>query len=148
MKNRIALHWIDNQWIDNNNYKESINPATGEVIGRYSDGGKHEATIAINAAKKAFKDSEWKINRQLRYKVINQLADQFELYHNRLVEALMLENGKVRNESEFECRLVAPKLRFYAALALTEYGRALETKPGSFSMVLSDPIGVAGIALV
>ena len=57
----------------------------------------------------------------------------------------MLENGKVRNESEFECRLVAPKLRFYAALALTEYGRALETKPGSFSMVLSEPIGVAGI---
>ena len=145
MKNRIALHWINNQWIDNNNYKESINPATGEVIARYSDGGKLEATIAINAAKKAFKDSEWKINRQLRYKVINQLADQFELYHNRLVEALMLENGKVRNESEFECRLVAPKLRFYAALALTEYGRALETKPGSFSMVLSDPIGVAGI---
>jgi betaine-aldehyde dehydrogenase len=41
--------------------------------------------------------------------------------------------------------MAAPKFRFYAALTLTEYGRALETKPGSFSMVLSEPIGVAGI---
>ncbi len=30
-------------------------------------------------------------------------------------------------------------------LLLTENGRALETKPGSFSMVLNEPIGVAGI---
>lgn len=145
MNNKVALNWINSQWVDNKNYKESFNPATGEVIGKYADGGKQEAIASIAAAKKAFKDSEWKSNRQLRYKVINQIADQFELYHDPLVEALMLENGKVRSESEFECSLVAPKLRFYAALALTEYGRGLEAKPGSFSMVLSEPIGVAGI---
>ena len=136
MKNKIALNWINNKWADNKNYKESFNPATGEVIGKYADGGKQEAMAAITAAKNAFKNSEWKSNRQLRYKIINQLADQFELYHDRLVEMLMLENGKVRSEAEFECGLVAPKLRFYAASALTQYGRALETKPGSFSMVL------------
>jgi betaine-aldehyde dehydrogenase len=145
MKNKIAFNWINSQWADNKKYKESFNPATGEVIGKYADGGKQEAAVAITAAKKAFKDSEWKTNRQLRYKVINQLADQFELYHERLVETLMLENGKVRNEAEFECGLSAPKFRFYAASVLTEYGRALETKHGSFSMVLAGPIGVAGI---
>ncbi|HEX6191014.1 MAG TPA: aldehyde dehydrogenase family protein [Chitinophagaceae bacterium] len=145
MKNRIALNWINNQWIDNKNYKNSFNPANGELIGIYADGGKQEAMAAITAAKKAFADRGWKNNRQLRFKVINQLADQFELYHDRLVEMLMLENGKVRKEAEFECGFVAAKLRFYAALALTDYGRALETKPGSFSMLLSEPIGVAGI---
>jgi betaine-aldehyde dehydrogenase len=145
MNNKVALNWINNRWVDNKNYKESFNPATGEVIGTYADGGKPEALAAIAAAKQAFKDSEWKSNRHLRYKVINQLADQFDLYHDRLVETLMLENGKVRNEAEFEVNLSAPKLRFYAALALTEYGRALETKSGSFSMVLGEPLGVAGI---
>ena len=145
MNNKIALNWINSQWVDTKNHKESFNPATGEVIGRYADSGKQEGVAAIAAAKKAFKDSEWKSNRQLRYKVINQLADQFEVYHHRLVKILMLENGKVKSEAEFEVGLVAPKLRFYAALSLTEYGRALETKPGSFSMVLSAPIGVAGI---
>jgi betaine-aldehyde dehydrogenase len=145
MNNKIALNWINSQWADNKKHKESFNPATGEVIGKYADGGKQEAVAAIEAAKNAFNQSPWKSNRQLRYKIINQLADQFEVFHDRLVEALMLENGKIRNEAEFEIGLVAPKLRFYAALTLTDYGRALETKPGSFSMVLGEPIGVAGI---
>jgi betaine-aldehyde dehydrogenase len=145
MKKKIALNWINNQWADNKNYKESFDPATGQVIGKYADGGKQEATAAIAAAKKAFKDSEWRSNRQLRYKVLNQLADQFELHHESLVEALMLETGKVRREAEFEVGFAAPKFRFYAALTLAEYGRALETKPGSFSMALNEPIGVAGI---
>src|SRR5215207_6689924 len=145
MNNKIALSWINNHWVDNKIYKESFNPANGEVIGMYADGGKQEAVAAIAAAKKAFKDSEWRTNRQLRYKVLNQLADQFELFHDRLVQMLMLENGKVRSEAELEFGFVAPKLRFYAALSLTEYGRALETRPGSFSMLLMEPIGVAGI---
>src|SRR5215203_62509 len=116
MNNKIALSWINNHWVDNKIYKESFNPANGEVIGMYADGGKEEAVAAIAAAKKAFKDSEWRTNRQLRYKVINQLADQFELFHDRLVQMLMLENGKVRSEAELEFGFVAPKLRFYAGL--------------------------------
>ncbi|HKB44475.1 MAG TPA: aldehyde dehydrogenase family protein [Chitinophagaceae bacterium] len=145
MKNKIALNWINNEWVDNKNYKDSFNPATGEVIGKYTDGGKEEAIAAIAAAKTAFNKPEWKNNRQLRFKVLNQLAEQFEVYHDRLVNALMTENGKVKGEAELEYSLVAPKLRYYAALTLTEHGRALETKPGSFSMVLAEPVGVAGI---
>lgn len=145
MNTKIALNFINNQWVDSKNYKDSFNPATGEVIGKYADGGKDEAIAAITASKDAFKNSEWKINRHLRYKVLNQLADQFEAYHERLVNALMLENGKVKGEAEFEFSLVPPKFRYYAALTLSEHGRALETKPGSFSMVLAEPVGVAGI---
>jgi betaine-aldehyde dehydrogenase len=83
----------------------------------------------------------------LRHKVLNQLADQFDFYHDHLVEMLMLEVGKIRGEAEFECQFVAPKLRYFAALTLTQHGRALETKSGTFSMVLSEPIGVAGIII-
>jgi betaine-aldehyde dehydrogenase len=145
MKNRIALNWINNKWVDNHNHKESFDPASGQEIGTYADGGKREAIAAIAAAKNAFTNSEWKSDRQLRYKVLNQLADKFELYKDRLVQMLMLENGKVKSEAEFEVGLAAPKLRYYAASVLTDSGRALETKPGSFSMVLTEPIGVAGI---
>ena len=49
----MALNWINNQWIDNKNYKESFDPATGDVIGKYADGGKQEALAAITAAKKS-----------------------------------------------------------------------------------------------
>jgi betaine-aldehyde dehydrogenase len=145
MKKRVALNWINNQWVDSNNHKESFNPATGDVIGKYADSGKQEAGVAISAAKHAFQHSDWKSNRHLRYNIMNQIADQFELNNQRFIETLMLENGKVRKEAEFEFGLVVPKLRYYAALALTQYGRALETNPGYFSTMLTEPIGVAGI---
>ncbi|MGH1517833.1 aldehyde dehydrogenase family protein [Chryseobacterium sp. JK1] len=142
---KAVTNWINGEWVDNGIYKDSFNPATGEKIGSYSDGGIAEAEQAIAAAKKAFKESDWKNNRQLRYQVINELANQFEAYQTELIELLTLENGKIRGEAEFEFNLVAPKLRYYAAQVLTQSGRALETKPGSYSMVITEAIGVAGI---
>ncbi len=145
MASRIAKHWINNQWIDNGVHRDSIDPATGDKIGEYADAGKDEAALAIAVAREAFMISDWKRNRQLRYRILNQLADQFDAYHKSLTEMLMLENGKVRREAEFEMNLVAPKLRYYAALTLADYGRALEVKEGSFSVTLKEAIGVAGI---
>ncbi|CAM3652005.1 aldehyde dehydrogenase family protein [Sphingobacterium prati] len=142
---KIALNWINGEWVDSAIHKDSINPATGEKIGVYADGGQAEALKAITVAKEVYKNSDWKHNRHLRYKVLNELADAFEANTERLKEILMMENGKVAREAIFEISLVAPKLRYYAAQALTEFGRALETQPGRFSMLLAEPIGVAGI---
>jgi hypothetical protein len=33
-----AMHWIGGQWLDSGEHQESINPATGEVIGSYAKG--------------------------------------------------------------------------------------------------------------
>ena len=41
--------------------------------------------------------------------------------------------------------MVPGKLRFYAALALTDYGRSMETAPGKYTQVLREPMGVAGV---
>lgn len=139
------LNWINNHWVDSRIYKDSFNPATGEVIGRYAEGGYETAVAAIAAAKAAFDNSEWKSNRILRSKVLNQLADAFEEHEERLVNILSLENGKVKGEARLEVSGVPSKLRYYAGLVLTQSGRALETSAGSFSMVLEEPIGVAGI---
>jgi len=145
MKNDPALNWIDGQWTDSETHNDSHNPATGEVIGTYADGTKADAEKAIAIAKKTFEETDWKNNRHLRSKVLNEMADRFEEYEGQLIDMIALENGKVKGEAGFEFSLVAPKLRYYAALTLTEYGRAMETKPGSFSMVLGEAIGVAGV---
>lgn len=100
----VALNWINGEWIDSSIHKDSINPATGEFIGKYADGGELEAKLAIDAAKRAFNKTDWRQNRHPRYKVIR--------------------------EAEFEFSLVSPKLRYFAAQTLTYFGRALETKPG------------------
>lgn len=33
-----AMHWIGGQWLDSGEHRESINPATGNVIGSYARG--------------------------------------------------------------------------------------------------------------
>jgi betaine-aldehyde dehydrogenase len=141
----LARHWIDSQWVDARARIESINPATGETIGTYTEAGEAEATRAIAAALKAFKETDWRENRRLRAKVLNEMADRFEARADDLVEILSLENGKVEPEARFEVSMVPSKLRFYAALALTDFGRAMETSPGRYTTTLREATGVAGI---
>ena len=37
------MHWIGGDWVGSDSLSESINPATGEVLGRWADGGETEA---------------------------------------------------------------------------------------------------------
>jgi betaine-aldehyde dehydrogenase len=140
-----AHHWIDGEWVDSQAQAQSINPATGEAIGAYTEAGEAEAKRAIAAALRAFRETDWRENRRLRAKVLNEMADCFEARTNDLVRMLSLENGKVEAEARFEVTMVPSKLRFYAALALTDFGRAMETSPGRYTMTLRQPTGVAGI---
>jgi betaine-aldehyde dehydrogenase len=140
-----ALHWIDGEWVDSAQHKDSLDPATGTVIGRYADAGESEAQASIDAAQRAFTHSPWKRDAALRAKVLEELAAAFERHTDALVEQLALENGKIKPEAYFEVSMVPSKLRFNAALARTEYGRSGTPKPDSLSIVLREPMGVAGI---
>ena len=44
-----ARHWIDGEWVDAEHWAESINPATGEIIGNYTEATEAQATQAIAA---------------------------------------------------------------------------------------------------
>jgi betaine-aldehyde dehydrogenase len=140
-----AKHWIGGEWIDSKDHQESINPANGEVIGSYANGGEEEAQRAVAAALKTFRESPWRQDRLLRAKALNQMADAFEARTNDLADILSLENGKVRGEALFEINMVPHKLRFNAALCLTDFGRAMEVSPGRLTRVLREPMGVAGV---
>ena len=51
VSNRVAMHWIDGQWADSDQHRESVNPATGEVIGTYAMASAEDAQRAIDAAR-------------------------------------------------------------------------------------------------
>ena len=108
----FAHHWIGGEWVDSDKRMESINPANGETIGTYTEAGEAEATRAIAAALKAFRETDWRKNRPLRAKVLNYMADRFEARADDLIEILTLENGKVKPEAQFELSMVPSRLRF------------------------------------
>ncbi len=140
-----ARHWIDGEWLDSDVRLESINPATGEAIGTYAEASAADALKAVGVAHRAFQEGVWRKDRRLRAKVLNEMADRFEAASEAIVEMLSLENGKIKPEARFEVNMVPGKLRYYAALALTDYGRAMEVSPGCYTTVLRQPMGVAGI---
>lgn len=89
-----ATHWINGVWVDSGVKKESVNPATYEVIDTYVQGGKAEADQAIQAALNAFKNTDWRYNRELRFQVLNELANAFEARQDELIQAIALETAK------------------------------------------------------
>jgi betaine-aldehyde dehydrogenase len=141
----MGQHWIDGEWVDGGERAQSINPANGELIGSYTEAGEAQAQRAIAAALRAFRETPWRGDRRLRARALNEMADRFEARTDDLIGVLCLENGKVEAEARFEVTMVPSKLRFYAALALTDFGRAMETSPGRYTTTLREPAGVAGI---
>lgn len=140
-----ARHWINGRWRDSVLHENSINPATGEIIGQYAVGHETETSEAVSAARRAFINSEWRTNRELRARVLHQLAGRFEVHAEKLQALLSLENGKVSGEARFEVSLAPSGLRYCASLIYTGYGRAAQWAPGRYSMLLCEPVGVVGI---
>jgi betaine-aldehyde dehydrogenase len=141
----VAMHWIDGRWVDSEEHRDSVDPATGETIGTYAMGTPEEAQQAIDAAKRAFRETAWSTDRALRARVLNRMAERFEDRTDDLVEILGLENGKVHDQGALEVAFAPETLRFNAALALTDVGTNSVVTDGELSMVVRQAAGVAGI---
>ncbi|MCS4532871.1 aldehyde dehydrogenase family protein [Neisseria montereyensis] len=139
-------HWINGEWVNSGSNRETTNPSTGEVIGTYVKGGKEEAELAIKAAQEAFANTDWRTNRELRHKVLLEMAEAFEARKKDLATMIATENGKLFAEASFETEFVKPGLHFAAATVYTDYGRAAEWGAGKYSMLVKEPVGVVGIS--
>ena len=132
---RVGRHWIEGQWRDSADHRDSINPASGERIGAYVLGKEDETADAVAAAVRVFRDTDWKTNRELRVRVLNEMADRLEARTAELAEAIAAENGKILPEAIFEVALAAPGLRYgenVYELASATLKRALPSRmPGS-----------------
>ena len=76
---------------------ESINPATGQVLGTAPDGGVSEAGRAVLAAREAFDNSGWATDVELRRRCITQLAAVLREHADDLRELTIAEVGATRN---------------------------------------------------
>jgi acyl-CoA reductase-like NAD-dependent aldehyde dehydrogenase len=141
----IAKHWIDGEWVESGTVSESVNPATGAVLGRWADGGEAEARAAIAAARRAFDTSPWCRDRSLRHRALDEMADRFDARAEELGTLVTKENGKKLAEGLLEGKSPSPTLRHAAAQALTDTGISAEVAPGQWFSTYAEPAGVVGI---
>jgi aldehyde dehydrogenase (NAD+) len=72
---------------------DNINPATEEVEGQAADGGERDIRAAIEAARRAFDETDWATNRELRKRCLQQLKDGLEREKEALRPQIVAEVG-------------------------------------------------------
>ena len=74
----------------------TINPATEEVLGVAADATVDDMGQAIEAARRAFDDSDWSTNTELRVRCVRQLQDVLTKHVEELRELTIAEVGAPR----------------------------------------------------
>ena len=72
---------------------DNVNPATEEVIGQVADASTAEMQRAIDAARRAFDETDWSTNHAFRKRCLEQLHEALQAEQEELREQLILEVG-------------------------------------------------------
>ncbi|WP_200962037.1 aldehyde dehydrogenase family protein [Mycobacterium sp. Root265] len=131
----------------------NVNPATEEVIGEVTDASTADMRRAIDAARRAFDDTDWSTDHVLRQRCLLQLQEALEAEREELREELIAEVGCPRSLT-FGPQLDAPlsDALTYPAKLIDEYpwetslGDALVSVTGvnTTRKVWREPVGVVG----
>ncbi len=142
-----ARHFIDGQWCDDGQWADSRDPANGELIGRFADGGEAQARAAVGAAVRAFANPQWSQNPRLRQQLMLDWAAALKSREDELTILLTRENGKTMAQARGEIGGAISEILYYAGLARHNPGHVLEVAPGEFSTMLREPAGVAALII-
>jgi len=115
---------------------DNVNPATEEVIGQVADASNAEMQRAIDAARRAFDETDWSTNRALRKRCLEQLHDALAAEQEELREQLILEVGCPRMTTN------GPQLDAPLSEALAYPAKMIEEY--EWETVLPDAMGITG----
>ncbi|HYB35247.1 MAG TPA: aldehyde dehydrogenase family protein [Mycobacterium sp.] len=131
----------------------NINPATEEVLGEVADASKADMHRAIDAARRAFDETDWSTDRAFRKRCLEQFQDALDAEREALREELILEAGSPRAIT-YGPQLDAPladALRFPIKLIdeypwETDLGDTMVSLTGQMTTrkVWREPVGVVG----
>ncbi len=142
-----ALNLIAGEWrpAQSGAWAHSFDPSNAKPLGRFAASARADGQVAIDAARAAFEQPQWSQNPRLRQLVMLRWADRMEARTDELAQLLTRENGKVLAQSRGEIAAAVSEIRYYAGLTRYMPGHVFEVEPGSFSTVIKEPAGVAGI---
>ncbi|MER5209118.1 aldehyde dehydrogenase family protein [Streptomyces sp. NPDC002838] len=140
---------IGGKWVDSSGERfETINPATGEIIGDLALAGSSEVDAAVDAAGRAFESAEWAdMMPDERGRLLWRLADLVEQNARELAEVETLDNGMpVTLNEQFVLPNVISVLRYYAGWTTKITGATSPVSvPGFAHHTLREPLGVCGL---
>lgn len=123
-----------------------VNPTTGKVIAKVSEGTRKDVDLAVAAAQKAY-NTVWglKTPGQERGKLLIKLAELIEANADEIAAIETLDNGKTfKDARRFDVPEAAAVFRYYGGWADKIEGKTIEVNPTKFAYTLHEPIGAVG----
>jgi betaine-aldehyde dehydrogenase len=122
-----------------------LNPATREIIGRAPASDGADIDRAVRAARRAFDQDGWpRTPARDRGRILFDLAAHLRANARRYAEIETLNNGKPIAEAEGDVGDAAFCCEYYGGLATKIRGDVLTIPDDAMSLVLREPLGVAG----
>ena len=151
-----ALDLPQNAWIDgayrpaiSGNTFETVNPATGAVIGTVAACDAADVDLAVAKAREAFEDGRWsRLPPGTRKDVLVRLAKLLEQNARELAVMESLDSGK----TIFDCETVdIPEtihvIKWHGELIDKIYDQVSPASNDHIAMILREPVGVVGLVL-
>ncbi|MCP4472869.1 MAG: aldehyde dehydrogenase family protein [Gammaproteobacteria bacterium] len=121
---------------------ETIDPATGRIIGRFPDADANDVDRAVTNAKQALQ-GEWRsFTPAARGRILYQTAALIRADAELLARVETLESGKPIREARGDIETAAGYFEYYAGIADKLQGDTIPLGPDYMSFTLHEPVGV------
>src|SRR5215212_531071 len=122
---------------------DTINPGTGESLGKVADGGAADVEAAVVAGKAAFK--EWRNVLPLeRAKMLRRIAEVLRKHAEELAMIDAADCGNPVREMVSDAMVAAAQTEFFAGLVTEMKGASVPMGPGVVNFSVREPVGVVG----
>jgi betaine-aldehyde dehydrogenase len=122
---------------------DTINPGTGESLGKVADAGVADVDAAVAAAKAAFK--EWRNVLPLeRAKMLRRIAEVLRKHAQELAMIDAADCGNPAAEMVSDAMVAAAQTEFFAGLVTEMKGSSIPMGPNVVNFSVREPRGVVG----
>ena len=135
---------INGEWVSHEqDYFESVNPATGQVNYRLSTANQADVDLAVSTATNAVRQPSWRdLLPHARAQILHRMAALIIERAEDFARLQMLENGKVWAECKSQAASAAATFRYYAGVCETLGAEVTPSRGNYLSMVAYEPYGV------
>src|SRR6266487_385933 len=143
----IFNNFIGGKWVPAGSGKtfDSLNPATGELVGQCTDSGQEDLSNAVKAAKNAFE--AWRRTpAPRRGEILFRVAERLIKDKEELARAVTSEMGKVLPEGRGDVQEAIDMAYYMAAEGRRQFGQVVPSElPDKSAQCVREPLGVAGL---